>query len=124
MPAINTCSSFTHLNEVYFHLSCQHLEYASNYCYQEISMVLLHSQVFTSPILNFPEWQSYEKSVDLAACTHWEPQPMHPEEPRWEPMSETPSTANCRPVCGRLGNAKELKTICFCSKVRVALPIP
>lgn len=60
--------------------------------------VLLHLLVFASPFLNFHEWQSYEKTVDLAACTRWEPQPMHPEEPRQELMSKTPSTANCRPV--------------------------
>lgn len=124
MPAINTCSSFTHLNEICFHLSCQHSKHASNYCYQDISTVLLHSLVFSSPFLNLPEWQSYVKTVELAVCTHWEPQPMHPEEPRREPKSQTPSTANCRPIYGRLGNPKGLKTIYFCSKVKVALPSP
>lgn len=49
MPPINTFSSFTHLNEVCFHLSYGHLHYTLNYRYQDVSTVLLHSLVFTSP---------------------------------------------------------------------------
>lgn len=111
MPPINTFSSCTHLNEVCFHLSYGHLHYTLNYHYQDVSTVLLHSLVFTSLFFfHFPDWQLYAKPVDFAMCSWWELQPVHLEELWREPMGKTSSTsANCRPVCGRLGNPEGLK---------------
>lgn len=58
---------------------------------RHVSVVLFPSLVFTSPGLNFPQWQHYANPMDSAMYILWEPQPVHLEELKREPVGKTPA---------------------------------
>lgn len=97
MPAMNTLSTSTHLNEVCFHL--HYLYFELSLWYDCIALHLL--KIFLAGKLCKSWWV-------LQCVGQWEPQPLHPEEFRKESQGQG-TIHNCRLICGRLGSCEEVK---------------
>lgn len=64
MPAINTST----LSHTWMESAFVFATSTLNYRYQDVSIVWLHSLIFTSPFLNFSGWKIVQKSVAFAVC--------------------------------------------------------